>query len=304
MKILYNDKEVLRYANRIAFIIFIAYTCLSFVNYGIDYLMDYDYIIKCALWIIAELIIGSIWYPDEIKRKKAIKKGDILEGKIVDILYKKRKRFVFSKDYNGYSIVIEVVLDEGKTNIEFGEYSINPGDFVSVNEYCTVYRYNNKFYLDTLKKKKRRLTTKDNCQKYNDFYPSEKEMQRMANNIKYPIEKIMYLDETELQKAIVERQNLSLINSSKYIFVSPNYFKYNLEFHLILLTEIHIESKIKINEYSLGLGEFIQKYMDDNQIVNEGSDDVYINNLKGEIKNYISRQNKKIHINDIVIVMI
>lgn len=216
MKYLYNDKELLRYGNIIAFIFFCTYIVGYAINTSVIYMISNGFVQGFIVWIVVEILLLCIWYPDEIRRKNAFKNGEVIEGIIIATPYKKRERFILSRNPNGYTIVVELEINGAKKSLEFGEYSINPDDYVPLNHKCNIYVYKNRFYLERLKSHKRAKNTVSKISNTTEYHvPSKKEMEYMVHNIKYPIEEIKELDIGKTTEAAIERQKLSMIRSKK-----------------------------------------------------------------------------------------
>lgn len=90
MRYLYTGRENVRYGNVFIFIILVIRFIDELIDKGLPFGRRFfqDLIIAG----IIELILLCIWYPGELRKKLAIKKGNAIDGIITDILCDKGKK--------------------------------------------------------------------------------------------------------------------------------------------------------------------------------------------------------------------
>jgi len=298
MRYLYTGRENVRYGNVFVFIILV----IRFIDELIDKGLPFGRRFSQDLIIagIIELILLCIWYPGELRKKLAIKKGNAIDGIITDILCDKGKKKELKKSLWKYYIVVKTGTQT--ENIKFGAYGSDPGEYVSVNDKCKVYEYHNKFYLDKIKIREKSKNIQNNPIKSEIHYPSKKEMNYMVNNIVHPIEWIEKADCSEALKANVEWQELSYIGSKECLYLPPMYFK-NIKPYFVLFAEVHIKSGKKYTVYSFNLESSIQKYMDTNDISPMYDEQIFIAGLKELIIKQIKSYDKGVVVTDIAVVI-
>lgn len=298
MKYLYNRKEILRYINIVMFLFFLVYIVSLSANTSLNYVINKALIGVLLVLVICEVVVLCIWYPDEVKRKKALVKGEVFEGTISDVRHK-RTKYLITRNLYIYTIIVEFGKNGENTIVEFGEYSNNPSDYIPYDRKCKVYAYKGKYYIEKFKLHKREQSIKVD----NEYHTlSEKEKRSLIKNIKYPIEEIEKMSVNEAFNATSERIQLAGTISKERLYFLPYFFRTFKPYSLLFL-EVRIESKKAYGGFDFDISEEVQKFMNIRIICDDYSKVQFVYDMKEMIKAIIDRQNKKIKVKDIIIVI-
>lgn len=97
MKTLYTEREKVRYLNILFLVFFIFFVWMDIYYNGFYIMITENLVVWIQIFGIIEVILLCIWYPKEYRKKEAQKKGQIFEGHITDIQFKKEDKYWFGK---------------------------------------------------------------------------------------------------------------------------------------------------------------------------------------------------------------
>lgn len=268
MKILYTEREKLRYLNIAALVLFLGSIIIEI--YGLD---DYsvlwqDIVLLFEIFAITEIILLCIWYPEEYRKKEAMRNGEIYYGKITDIQLKKRTHIGLSRQSYIYTMTVECDCGGEKKRWERGNYTDNPRDYVPKDYKVKVYAYKGRCYLPDFYKQGSK-TKRKGKEKQEDIDSLTLEIlsgkfnnKPMSSFLKYSISEIPYLSDEEEREAGSERLTYSSVRSKTYLIVSPQIVMYqNRPPCKWVYVEVHMKSKKAYDEYDFSLGKKLYDYL-------------------------------------------
>ncbi len=114
MKTLYTEREKMRYLNVWFFVHFILYVMMDIYYDGFYIMITKNLMVFIQVFCMVEVILLCIWYPQEYRKKEAQKNGQVYEGRITDIQFKKRPHIGLARTSHIYTMTVECNIDGEK----------------------------------------------------------------------------------------------------------------------------------------------------------------------------------------------
>lgn len=308
MKTLYTEQEKVRYLNVLVFGIFILYVMMDIYYDGLYIMITKNLIVFIKFFGVIEIILLCIWYPKEYRKKEAQKKGQIFEGRITDIQFKKRTHIGLARTSHIYTMTVECNIDGDKKIMELGNYMENPRDYVPKDYKCRVFYYKGKCYLEnfTLRKEtaRNRKEKKDEEEDiiFRKVLYGEFDNKDISTFLKYPIEKLKDITESEILEAMLERDRFASVHSKKYIFTQALMFSCPIPY-FCLFVEVHMKSKKSYNVFNFDIDTKVQQFMELHPICDNYSDEEFVAEVTQLVKKEMLSKDKRIQIENVYVVL-
>lgn len=308
MKTLYTEQEKVRYLNVLVFGIFILYAMLDIYYDGLYIMITKNLIVFIQVFGIIEIILLCIWYPKEYRKKEAQKKGQVFEGRITDIKFKKRTHIGLARTLHIYTMTVECNIDGDKKIIELGNYIENPRDYVSKDYRCKVFYYKGKCYLEnfslrkeTVQNRKEKAGEEEDTNYLKALY-GEFDNKDISALLKYPIGKLKNITESEILEAMLERERFTPVRSKKYIITRGLVFLYPIPY-FCLFVEVHIKSKESYNGLDFDLDAKVRQFMEANPICDTYREEEFVADLTKLVKKEMLFIDNRIQIENVYVVL-
>lgn len=308
MKTLYTEREKVRYLNVLFFGLFILYVMMDIYYDGFYVMFTKNLVVFIQVFGIIEVILLCIWYPKEYRKKEAQKNGEIYEGHITDIQFKKRKNIGLARSSHIYTMTVECNIDGDKKIIELGNYMENPRDYVPKDYRCKVFYYKGKCYLENFSLRNeaaRNRKEKDDEEEDTIFLKvlyGEFDNKDISTLLKYPVEKLINITRSERLEAMLERDRFSPARSKNYIFTTALVFSCPIPY-FCLFVEVHMKSKKSYNAFDFDLDAKVQQFMDLNPICDTYGEEEFISELTELVKREMISKDKRIQIENVYVVL-
>lgn len=306
MKTLYTEREKLRYLNVFVFIIFILYVIMDIYYDGFYTMVTKNLLIFIEVFGIIEVIILSIWYPNEYKKKRAKKNGQVYEGRITDIQLKKRTGNSLSRISHIYTMTVECNIEGNRIIMEIGNYMENPMDYVPKDYKCKVFYYKGKCYLEDFFLRDKNAANSEQREIDNEnqicikALDGELDNEDISGLIKYPIEKLKDIQDNEKLKVILERDSLFAVRSKNIILTRTLVFSAPIP-HFCCFVEVHIKSRRAYNSSDFDLNAKIKEFMDMKPISDTYSDEEFISECIELVKSQMISKDNEIEIEKVYV---
>lgn len=309
MKTLYTEQEKVRYLNVLVFGIFILYAMMDIYYDGLYIMITKNLIVFIKFFSVIEIILLCIWYPKEYRKKEAQKKGQIFEGRITDIQFKKRTHIGLARTSHIYTMTVECNIHGDKKIIELGNYMENPRDYVPKDYKCKVFYYKGKCYLEnfTLRKKTAQNRKEKDYEEEDKIFLKvlygEFDNKDISTFLKYPIEKLKNITaRSERLEAILERDRFAPVRSKKYIITQSLVFSCPIPY-FCLFVEVHMKSKKSYNGFDFDLDAKVQQFMELNPICDNYSEEEFVEDLTELVKKEMLSKDNRIEIENVYVVL-
>ena len=303
MERLYTERQQTRYINILLILIFIAFVFCYIDANGITNTIIIDLIPILIFFCIAEIVVLSIWYPNEHMKKVAMEKGEVYTAKIKNIEFRHRTGIHLVRRSYVYVMQIECEID-GETKIwELGNYIDNPETYIPEDYTCKVYVYDGKCYVQDFYRNNKKNQEQDSYSNecMNVIYGKYDNID-IHDILKYSIQQIEYIDDEQFWKAVEERRKYSPVHSKTYMILPAIYFM-NIEPYFNLLVEVHMKSKKAYTESDFSLCEKVTQYIQYLGVNDTRSKEQIIEDVSLIVRNAILSGDSRIVIEHIYVVI-
>lgn len=297
MKYLYNEKEILRYVNVAMFIFFLIYIVVLANKLGIEYVIREALTEAVVILSIGEAFVLCFWYPDEVRRKKALAEGIFYNGRIVDVSRKRTKHIITNTQYI-YTITVEFYENGKNKTVELGEYAFDPSEYLPDNRKCKVYTYKGKYYFEKFVFQKKNKIE----EKVEDYELLRKRVEQLRDS-KYSIKEIETMTKDEAYDIAREITLLATTKSKECLYYLPLVFFRIEQPYGLLFLEVHIESKKSYNGVDFDVSDEVSKFMETRIICDIYPKEQFINDLKEMVKIVLESRANKLKVLDVIVVL-
>ena len=149
-KRLYTCKEQNRFIGIWLIAFFVVIDLWIYIKVGYSDLFKKAVMCSVAIYLIIEVASFSSWYFPARKKRKAMENGWLYMGKYVFIEQRIKNSHKHEYDGSEYMVHIEIEVANEKLIIKDGLYSENPGYYIRKDQQCRVYRYDGKYYPESI----------------------------------------------------------------------------------------------------------------------------------------------------------